>query len=149
MSDSCHIWMSHITYEWVMSHMNKSCEIWMSHVTYEQVISHMNESCIFFWTRVSYSIKSYLIRRLIAGLIEGSDDSDVQSIAFGVSFLQSQISIYVLVLYVSFATFRWKETKETESGNQDWITLQTQCAVFMYSHLTHPHVSYRRIFEKV
>ena len=44
MNESCHIWMSHVTYEWVMSHMNESCHIWMSHVTYEWVMSHMNES---------------------------------------------------------------------------------------------------------
>jgi len=25
MNESCHIWMSHVTYEWVMSHMNESC----------------------------------------------------------------------------------------------------------------------------
>ena len=31
---------------------------------------------------------------------------------FGVSFLYSQISINDLVLWVSFTTFRWKETKE-------------------------------------
>jgi len=37
--------MSHVTYEWVMSHMNESCHIWMSHVTYEWVMSHMYESC--------------------------------------------------------------------------------------------------------
>ena len=45
-NESCHIWMSHVTYEWVMSHMNESrhiwmvqwnesCHIWMSHVPYE------------------------------------------------------------------------------------------------------------------
>ena len=28
-----------------MSHMNESCHIWMSYVTYEWVMSHMNESC--------------------------------------------------------------------------------------------------------
>jgi len=27
--------MSHVTYEWVMSHMKESCHIWMRHVTYE------------------------------------------------------------------------------------------------------------------
>ena len=27
--------MSHVTYEWVMSHINESCHIWMSHVTHE------------------------------------------------------------------------------------------------------------------
>jgi len=39
-----HIWVSHVTYEWVMSHMNESRHIWMSYVTYEWVTSHMNES---------------------------------------------------------------------------------------------------------
>jgi len=72
-NESCHIWASHVTYEWVMSHMNesclhlcltstshaishvsKSCHIWMSHVTYEWVMSHMNESCHIWMTRVSY-----------------------------------------------------------------------------------------------
>jgi len=38
--------MSHVIYEWVVSHMNESCHIWMSHVTYEWVMSHMNESCV-------------------------------------------------------------------------------------------------------
>ena len=60
MNESCHMWMSHVTYEWVMtlvpprgliksfewvmSHINESCHIWMSHVTCEWVMSHMNES---------------------------------------------------------------------------------------------------------
>jgi len=35
MNESCHIWMIHVTYEWVMSRMNQSCHVWMSHVTYE------------------------------------------------------------------------------------------------------------------
>jgi len=59
--ESCHIWMSHVTYKWVMSHMNESCHIQMSHVTYEWVMStcysgmshftyewvmsHVNEAC--------------------------------------------------------------------------------------------------------
>jgi len=33
MNESCHTWMSHVTHEWVMSHMNESCHTWMSHVT--------------------------------------------------------------------------------------------------------------------
>jgi len=44
-NESCHTWMSHVTYEWVLSHMNESCRIWMSHVTFGWVISHMNELC--------------------------------------------------------------------------------------------------------
>jgi len=43
----------------------------------------------------------------------------LQPIAFGVSFLHSQISIDDPVLQISFTTFRWKETKEIEIG--DWI----------------------------
>ena len=39
------MWMSYVTCEWVMSHVNESCDMWMSHVTYEWVMSHMNESC--------------------------------------------------------------------------------------------------------
>jgi len=36
-----------------------------------------------------------------------------------------------LVLYVSFATFRWTETKEIEIGELDWITLQMRQAVLV------------------
>jgi len=63
-SESCHIWMSHVTHEWAMSHTdfkhttrdvgkslkshdtsrNESWHIWTSHVT-EWVMAHMNESC--------------------------------------------------------------------------------------------------------
>jgi len=39
--DSCSMWMSHITYEWVMSHITHK----MMHVTYEWVMSNMIESC--------------------------------------------------------------------------------------------------------
>jgi len=28
---TCHIWVIHVTYEWVMLHMNESCQIRMSH----------------------------------------------------------------------------------------------------------------------
>ena len=39
--------MIHVTYEWVMSHMNESCHIWMSHVTYERLICVAFED--FYW----------------------------------------------------------------------------------------------------
>jgi len=57
--ESCHISMSHVTYQWVMSHVNESLQeggmayghvtyesfhISMSHVTYQWVMSHVNES---------------------------------------------------------------------------------------------------------
>ena len=61
MNESHHIWMSHVTYDWVMSHMNAShvntlhlplCYVCKqnSHVTREWVFSHMNASC-HIWTR--------------------------------------------------------------------------------------------------
>jgi len=46
--------MSHVTYEWVMSHMNESCHIRMSHVTYEWVMSHLNESCHIWTSQLTY-----------------------------------------------------------------------------------------------
>jgi len=44
--EACPIWMSHVPYERVMSHMNESFSIWTSHAPYERVMSHMNESCL-------------------------------------------------------------------------------------------------------
>ena len=50
--------LSHVTYEWVMSH--ESCHVWMSHVPW--VMSHMNESCPIrrstTWT-LSHQIRHY------------------------------------------------------------------------------------------
>ena len=48
MDESCHIWLSHVFCEWVMPRINESCHTWMSHVTYEWVTSDMNKSC-FIW----------------------------------------------------------------------------------------------------
>jgi len=61
-NESCHMWMGHVTYEWVMphiegviSHMNESCHMWMSNVTYEWVTSHMNKSCHVWMSHVPYA----------------------------------------------------------------------------------------------
>ena len=53
-SQMCHMGMSHVTYEWVMSRMNESCHVWMSHVTYEWVVARMNESWHVWMSRVTY-----------------------------------------------------------------------------------------------
>ena len=42
MNESWHIWRSHVTHEWVMSHRIQSSLNWMSQVTCEGVMSHMN-----------------------------------------------------------------------------------------------------------
>jgi len=46
---SCHMWMSHVTCDWVMSHVNE-------HITYERVMSHM---CISHFTHVHKSFHTY------------------------------------------------------------------------------------------
>jgi len=44
-NESCHIWMVHVSYRWVLSlRMNESCHIRMARVTYEWIVSRMNES---------------------------------------------------------------------------------------------------------
>jgi len=40
--ESCPIWMGHVPYEWVMSHMNESCPIWMRHVPFWGVQTKWN-----------------------------------------------------------------------------------------------------------
>jgi len=67
--EKCHIWMSHVTHEWVISHIYRSgknsqksdphmyvwnnsfishiiekCHMWISHITHEWVISHIYRS---------------------------------------------------------------------------------------------------------
>jgi len=37
MNESCHVWISHVTYNFVVSHMSKSCRLWMSRFTHIQV----------------------------------------------------------------------------------------------------------------
>ena len=46
-NESCQIWKSHVTCEWVMSHVNVSCHIWMSHVTFEWAMSCIMRTCAF------------------------------------------------------------------------------------------------------
>ena len=55
--------------------------------------------------------------------------SEVQPIAFGVSFLQSSHSINYLVLYVSFATFRWKATTLNRLRWKDAIEWHSRRAI--------------------
>jgi len=62
MNESCHIWRSHVRYEWAMSRMNESCHVWMSHVTYEWVMSRMKESCHIWRSHVTYEwVMSHMI----------------------------------------------------------------------------------------
>jgi len=42
---SCPIRMSHVPYEWVMSHLNEACHIRIRCVSYERDVFHMKEVC--------------------------------------------------------------------------------------------------------
>jgi len=136
-----HIWMSHVThmneschtYEWVMSHK------WMSQVT------HMNESYLqpiacevsFLLSQIATSridrVMSHIWMSHVTNMFESCHTcgwvmshiwmSHLQPIAYGVSFLRSPISIEDLVLWVSFATFRWKETNKIEIRDWDHVVL--------------------------
>ena len=88
MDTSCHIWMSHVTYEWVMSNTyesrhrvrifsrhttalvsikNMNTSRHMSHMneSYEGVMSHMNESCHVWMSPVKYeSVTSQAVKIL-------------------------------------------------------------------------------------
>jgi len=62
MNESCHIWMRHVAYECVMSHMNASCQIWMSYVrvTYECVVTVFVCVCEGFMGRVFDRVYAYI-----------------------------------------------------------------------------------------
>jgi len=63
-----HKWMSHGTYEWVMSHMSASCHAWIqdgcawsSVSTYEWVMARMNDSR---HIRMSHVTHEYVLSRI-------------------------------------------------------------------------------------
>jgi len=51
MNESYHILMSHVTYEWVISHIDESCHIWMTY--HELAISPMHCSLSASLTRIA------------------------------------------------------------------------------------------------
>ena len=76
MNESVQIKMSHVPYEWIMSHIyvyvhiSKSCPMWLNHIahgfhhiTYEWVMSHMNESCPIWMGHVPYEwVVSHILK---------------------------------------------------------------------------------------
>ena len=55
-NESWHMWMSHITYEWVIAHIIESCHLWMSHGIHRNEPFHiwMNHvTCVWLWLSVS------------------------------------------------------------------------------------------------
>ena len=52
--ESCHIYMSHVTYIRVMPHIYESCHMYMRHVIYGCVMSHIYESCHMYMSHVCH-----------------------------------------------------------------------------------------------
>jgi len=126
--DSCACVTCH-TCECVMSHVN---ELDMSHIC----MSHVAHSCSCYVTQMNKSW--HTCQRVMSHIWMSHDTHIIHPIVFGVSFLQSQISIDNLVLYVSFVTFRWKETTEIEIGDWEQTTLQSQLTVHAYPCALNP-----------
>ena len=87
---------------------------------------------VIFCKRATYS-RALLRKMTYKGNASYDSTPPCTGYRISVSLLQSQTLIDDLVLYVSFATFRWKETNEIEIGVWDWRTLQVQWAVHTFS----------------
>jgi len=79
MSESCHKWVSHVTWKWVISRMNESRHTWRSHFTYKWVLSHMKEIYHIWTDQVTYGVAtvSRLLKNIglfcrISSLLQGS-----------------------------------------------------------------------------
>ena len=59
-SQRCHMGMSHVTYEWVVAHMNESCHVWMSRVTHEWVTLCRPQKCAAGDTDIYMCISGYI-----------------------------------------------------------------------------------------
>jgi len=60
MSESWRMWMSHVIYKWVMTHVNVSCHIWVR----ERVMTHVNESCHIWVHNATYAMTCARTRSL-------------------------------------------------------------------------------------
>ena len=128
MSESYHIWMSHVTYEWVISHMNESCHIWVSHI---RVISEWNDDIC--------SIRFAFI----------SSEWDIRSILRHVSFVcvrhDSFLTWLINMWYDSLISSEcdiWSLHSERSMSNVD-----ESCHIWM-SHVTYKWVTYKWVTYK-
>ena len=143
-----HIWLSHATQaELVPLRICDTSHIWKCCIIYGCVITYKLNLFLFHICNVSHSYvlsryqlsfwdmtPSYVWRNSFISAsylneshhVRSTHSSLVQPIAFGVSFLESQLSIDDLVLSVSFTTLRWTETNEIEIGDWVEVTLQMQ-----------------------
>ena len=70
MNESCHIQMSRVAYDWVMSRVDESCHIGTSHGTYEGVMSRVNESCHIWMSQVTYKWAEQTYERMRRNILK-------------------------------------------------------------------------------
>jgi len=68
MNESCHTWISRVTYECRMSLMHGSYDTRMSYSTYEWVVSPIKESCHIRWV-MSRPTYEWVMSRMIASYV--------------------------------------------------------------------------------
>jgi len=133
---SRHLWMRHVTYEWVTSHMNTGVMsqvresnilskrrptlglCWMSHVTYECVItyecvtSHMNASCHAWTSHVTYECVTSQMSHITVACVT-SQMNESRHIRMKESCQRFAIWIYRPNMDEVSASVEWAFAKET------------------------------------
>ena len=144
MSELCHTWKRHFTYEWVLSHMNefratftlaalkaegasqfkKNCHTWVSHVTHEWVMSHMNQSRHIWMSHDSHTC-------LVVqpdGRIESREKTHrwmshgkyEEVVACTTSWLGDMTRSYVATTHSNLTAFARSSSSESHTGH-DWF----------------------------
>ena len=71
MTESCHTWLSHVTHDWVMSHTTESCHTWLSHVTHDWVMKHVCLVWVMIHVGLAWVMSHVMIHVGLASVISG------------------------------------------------------------------------------
>jgi len=122
--------MSHVTYGWVMSHMNESCHIWMSHVTHKWDMSNMDASCHIWMSHVAHT------KGCLSTFMKG------KSCHIWMSHVAHSQSCHIWMSHVaSYVTYQWVMSR-TQRGAYRHVShervmshMDESCFIWM-SHVT-------------
>jgi len=146
--------MSHVTHEWVMSHMNESYHTSMRHVTHQCVISHINASCHTSMSHVSHqwvvshmnsSCHTWMSHITHEWVMSHINESCHTSMSHVTSHLYDTL---LTCWYVTWLTDIWHEPIKfvaplhylvSELITHSWSHINESCHISM-SHVTHQWV---------